>query len=160
VHAMIDIRTASEDASPPLVSRFGKSTLAVIAAAVLSVSFLAACGDDDDVSPEEAFCNAGDDLRSDVDSLSELDLVAQGTDALEEQVTAISDDIDAMKAAGAEVAADEITALETAVDELDSALSAIDGEVTVDNAAGAVVAVSSVASAGQAVYTVLDTTCS
>lgn len=128
---------------------------------VVCVSLLVACGDDDDdVSTEQAFCTAGDDLRAGVEGLVDLDLVAEGTNGLEERLIAINDDLDAMKEAAAEVAAEEIETLEAAVHELDSALEAIGNEISIDNAGSAINAVAAVGTAAQDVYTTLDAACS
>lgn len=128
--------------------------------AALAVSFLAGCGDDDDETPEEAFCNAGDSLETDVLALQDMDIVAEGTDALEEQFSAIESDLTAMKDAGSEVASEQIGALETAVDDLETAIDGLGDEITTENASAAVTAISEIATSAQAVYTELDTTCS
>jgi hypothetical protein len=112
----------------------GKRVLAVMVGVVLSVSFLASCSDDDDASPEEAFCNAGDDLRADVASLTDLDLVADGTNVLE--------------------------ALEAAGDELGSAIDGLGDEITVDNVGATLDAVGAVGGAASAVFADLSSTCS
>lgn len=138
----------------------GMRVLAVMVGVVLSVSFLASCSDDDDASPEEAFCSAGDDLRADVESLTDLDLVAEGTNVLEDRFNAIRDDITELKAAGADVAADEIEALEAAVDELGSAIDGLGDEITVDNVGATLDAVGAVGAAASDVFADLSSTCS
>jgi hypothetical protein len=127
--------------------------------ALLAVSFLAACGDDDDETPEEAFCSAGDSLETDVQALGELDIVAEGTDALEEQLGAIESDLTTMMEAGTEVAGEQIAELETAVADLETSLEGLGEELTVDNAGAAIDAVSRIVTSAQGVYTELDTTC-
>jgi outer membrane murein-binding lipoprotein Lpp len=141
---------------------FGRSRtfLTVGLGAVLAVSFLAGCGDDDDETPEEAFCSAGDSLETDVQALADTDIVAEGTDALEEQFNAIESDLTAMKDAGAEVASEPIDELDTAVDDLGTAIDDLGDEITTENATAALDAVSRIITSAQAVYTELDTTCS
>lgn len=141
---------------------FGRSRkfLTVGLGAALAVSFLAGCGDDDDETPEEAFCNAGDSLETDVQALANMDLVAEGTDALEEQFSAIESDLTALKDAGSEVASEQIGALETAVDNLETAINGLGEEITTENASAAVTAISEIGTSAQAVYTELDATCS
>ena len=136
-----------------------RSFLTIALGAMLSVSFLAACGDDDDATPEEAFCDAGDSLETNVQALSDLDLVAEGTDALEEQLGAIETDLTDMKEAGSEVAGEQIADVETAVADLETSLNDLGGELSVDNAASAIDAVSRIVTSAQAVYTELDATC-
>ena len=135
------------------------SFLTIALAAILSVSFLAACGDDDE-SPEEAFCNAGDSLESDVQALSDLDIVAEGTDGLDEQLGSIESDLTEMKEAGTEVAGEQIAELETAIADLETSLDDLGGDLTVDNAGTAIDAVSRIVTSAQAVRTELASTCS
>ncbi len=135
-----------------------RSFLAIALGAMLSVSFLAACGDDD-ATPEEAFCDAGASLESDVQALGDLDIVAEGTDALEEQLGAIESDLTAMQDAGSEVASEQIADTQTAIADLESSLESLGGELTVDNAASAIDAVSRIVTSAQAVRTELDSTC-
>ncbi len=135
-----------------------RSLLTIALGAMLSVTFLAACGDDD-ASPEEAFCDAGDSLETNVQALGDLDVVAEGTDALDEQLGAIESDLTDMKEAGSEVAGEQIANVETAVADLESSLDELGGELTVDNAASTIDAVSRIVTSAQAVYTELDSTC-
>ena len=136
-----------------------RSFLTIALGAMLSVSFLAACGDDDDATPEEAFCDAGDSLETNVQALCDLDLVAEGTDALEEQRGAIEPDLTDMKETGSQVAGEQIADVETAVADLETSLNDLGGELSVDNAASAIDAVSRIVTSAQAVYTELDSTC-
>ena len=137
-----------------------RSFLTIALGAILSVSFLAACGDDDDASPEEAFCDAGDSLQSDVQALGDLNIVAEGTAALEEQLGAIKSDLTEMKTSGYDVAGEQIANVETAVADLESSLQSLGGDLTVDNASDALDAVSQIVTSAQAVYTELTSTCS
>jgi len=141
---------------------FGRSRkfLTVGLGAVLAVSFLAGCGDDDDETPEAAFCTAGDSLETDVQALTDMDVVSEGTDALAEQFSAIESDLTAMKDSGSEVASEQISDLETAVDDLGTAIDGLGDEITAENATAALDAVSRIATSAQAVYTELDTACS
>lgn len=137
-----------------------RSFLTIALGAILAVSFLAACGDDDDASPEEAFCDAGESLESDVQALADLDIVAEGTDGLDEQLGAIESDLTEMTDSGLEVAGEQIADVETAVADLESSLQSLGGDLTVDNAGDAIDAVSQIVTSAQAVYTELTSTCS
>jgi len=102
-----------------------------------------ACGDDaDDAGGDEAdaACEARDELTSSLDDLRELDLTAEGTDALDAAVDDVGDDIaEAADAAQANVE-DEVDDVQTAFDELETAIAEADEQ---DTASGAVSSVSS-----------------
>jgi len=133
---------------------------ALVAAAALSVAVLAGCGSDDDgQSAEEAFCEAGDSLRTDVTSLASLDIIAGGTDALNESVDLVEADLVALRESGSDVAGEQIDALQSSFDELDSVVDDMVDGISVENATGIVTAVTNVGSAATAVYDVLATTC-
>ena len=102
----------------------------------------AACGGDDDngQSAEERFCEAGDELQSQVSGLADMDVVAEGTDALESRFDEIGITIDELRDAGADIAEDELSALESAFDELEEAFDAISGGNITAEAASALVA--------------------
>jgi hypothetical protein len=142
--------------------RFPKVRSSVLVVGVaLSVAALAGCGsDDDDVSPEEAFCAAGESLESDVSSLASLDLIAGGTDALNESVDAIEADLNALQESGSEVASDEIDALQSSFDELDDAVDALSDDITVENSTAIVTAITNIGTSASALYETLSTTCS
>jgi hypothetical protein len=111
------------------------------------------------VSSEEAFCAAGDSLRSNVGDLANLDIIAGGTDALNETVDAIEADLVVLQESGSDVASDEIAALQSSFEELDSTVDAMVDGISVENATGIVAAVTNVGSTAAAVYEVLSTTC-
>ena len=122
---------------------------------------VAACGDDsgDDVSSEEAFCQSGEQLETDVASLLDMDVVAEGTDAVEDAYSTIRDDADALVAAGQDIAADDVNAVEQAVDQLGSAVDDLSGELTTENASAVATAVSDLGTAAQGLQTTLTETC-
>jgi hypothetical protein len=133
----------------------------------LSIGSLGACGDDSDsagatttTSAQQAYCADADQLRSDLSSLTDLDVVADGTDAVTAQFDALEDDLSALKSSAGDAASPEISDFETSLDDLQSAIGAVSGDLTVANASGVVAAVQSVATTGTAVVTTLDSTCS
>ena len=133
---------------------------ALVVGVALSVAALAGCGsDDDDVSPEEAFCAAGESLESDVSSLASLDLIAGGTDALNESVDAIEADLKALQESGSEVASDEIDALQSSFDELDDAVDALSDDIPGDNLTAISTAIRNIGTSASALYETLSTTC-
>lgn len=148
----------------------------VVAAAVLTMGLVAGCGDDEDEqtsteetsteesgsaegSSEEAFCAAGDSLESNVEGLGDIDIVAEGTDALDAQFDAIKSDLEDLRSSGSDVAAEEIAALETAVDQLEVDLDALGDDVSAEGASAVGDSVNSVATAARAVRDRLDATC-
>jgi hypothetical protein len=128
---------------------------------LIVVLALAACGDDSDSgqSDEEAFCEAGEQLETDVAALADMDVVAEGTDALGDAFSTIRDDTDALVASGQEFAADDINALEQAVDEFGTAVDDLGGDLTTDNANAVLTAVSDIGTAAASLQTTLTETC-
>ncbi len=109
--------------------------------------------------PRKPSATPGDSLESDVQALADLDIVAEGTDGLDEQLGAIESDLTEMMDAGTEVAGEQIAELETAIADLETSLDELGGDLTVDNATVAVDAVSRIVTSAQAVYTELASTC-
>ena len=131
--------------------------LAVLAGALLTMGLVAGCGDDE--SPEEAFCSAGDSLESNIEGLGDIDLVSEGTNALDQQFSAIQSDLDELRDSGSDVAADEIAALETAVDALGDDLNALGDDISAESASAVGDSLNSVVTTAQAVVTRLQSTC-
>jgi hypothetical protein len=132
-------------------------TLVLVAAALA----LVACGDDSDSgqSDEQAFCEAGDQLETDVAALSEVDVVAEGTNAVDEALNTLRADTEALVVSGQEFAADDINELERAVDGLGVALDDLDGELTAANGAAVLDAFSVIGTAADNLQTTLTETC-
>jgi len=139
--------------------RRARSVVGVVALVLMSLGFAAGCGSDSE-SSEEAFCEARDSLRANVEGIAEIDVIAGGTDAISERFAAIKSDLQQLKDSGSEVAADEIVALESSVDELGSALEALGADISVEGALAVRNAASSVVTAAGDVLDRLSTTCS
>lgn len=122
-------------------TRSGARRLVAVAALTASVLQLAACGDDDDAASGPDVCETRDDLQTSVDALMDVDVVEQGSDALEAAVADMTDAADAMAEAAAAELDDEVDDLRTAIDELETAVS------TVGDADGPAAAVADVSSA-------------
>lgn len=123
---------------------------------VLAIGGLAACSDDDnELSAQEQYCSAGESLESSVNSLVNLDVVAEGTNGVETALTQLADDVEQLREAADDAAADDVEALESALDDLESALSAVSGELSPENATAVLDAVSAVTTTGAAVYDTL-----
>lgn len=128
----------------------------LLAAAGLAVVLVAGCGDDDEKSAQETYCEAGESLEASVTALASLDLVAEGTDGLESALDTVEDDVDDLGDSANDAAADEVDALQQSVDDLESALSDLGGEITGENATAVGAAVQAVGAAAQGVYATLS----
>lgn len=89
--------------------------------AAASVLGLAACGDDGDggdegAAEEPGICEARADLDTSFAALGDIDIVNDGTDALREAVDAIAADVEALREAAGDEAADEVDAVEESYD--------------------------------------------
>jgi septal ring factor EnvC (AmiA/AmiB activator) len=135
---------------------------------VLSVAFVAACGDDDSestssttstTSAEGTFCADADQLKTDLSSLSALKVPDDGKDAVKTQLDTVKSDLSTLKSSAQEVASTEISALETSLAGLESAVSSITGDLTASNAAAVVTAIEAVGTNGSAVVTKLEDGC-
>jgi len=135
-----------------------------IAALVLAAT---GCSDDDDgVSAEEKYCEAGQSLESNVDTLSGLigvedpgqimDLVVESSGDLESAVDAVEADLEALRDAANEAAADEVDALQEAMVGLNDAVSDLGDDLAVDNALATQESAQAAVTAAQAVYDTLS----
>lgn len=151
--------SAIESDSQLDVPRRGRRWSGVAVVAALSLATLSACGSDGE-SSEDAFCDAGDSLQSNVEGIADIDIVSGGTDAVTDQIDAIQSDVAQLSESGPDVAADEISALETAVDDVSSALEGLGDDISVENAQLILSAVGTVVTTAGAVYERLDAACS
>ena len=142
-------------------TRLFRRPLGLAVGAALALSIVAGCGSDgEQASPEEQFCAAGEDLRSELSSLASLDVVQGGIDGITASIDAIKGDLSDMRASGSEVAASEIETLQTSVDELSSSVEALGGDISVSNATAVATAVAAVGTSARGVLDALTSTCS
>jgi len=106
-------------------------------ALALSVASLAACGDDSDssgttttTSAEQAYCADADQLKSDVASIKDMDVVSDGTDAVTAEIDTLKGDLSSLKSSAGDLASSEITTFETS---LDAFLRAVEERPTGDD---------------------------
>jgi hypothetical protein len=138
-----------------------RRAVGVVVLASLSLGFASGCGSDESAeSTEDAFCDAGDSLRTNIETVADIDIVSGGTDAISERYTAIESDLAQLQDSGSDLAADEISALDSAVDDLGSALEALGEDISVANAQQISTSVADVVSAAGNVLERLSTTCS
>ncbi len=129
----------------------------VVAVMVIGVT---ACGDDDDApSAEVTFCEAGDSFQSDIEALVSLDVIAEGTDALNESFEAVKSDLDQLRESGEEIASEDIDAIESSLDALSDVIESLGEDISVEGATAAGTAVTGVVDSTNAIYETLSTTC-
>ena len=121
---------------------------------VLGAAALTACGSDENA--QDAYCDAGDAVRSSLASLTDLDLVAEGTDGLNSAVDEVRDDLNELSDTATDAAADEVSALDDSVAALEDAISDLSGGVSTDDAAALGTAIQSIGTAAQDVYETLS----
>jgi hypothetical protein len=144
----------------------------VLAGALATVLALSACGDDNDdqagnstaeattTSTGEALCAAIDDVEQDVGALADIDVLADGTDAVEARLTTIREDLADIKELAPDAAPEEAEAFDSALESLDDAITALgDGSLTAESAQDVVAAGASTIEAGQAYLGALDDAC-
>jgi hypothetical protein len=119
-------------------SRFRRTS--VVAVTFVALGTLAACGDDDDdssadttpapttTSAEDALCADREQLTTAMQGLTELDIVASGTDGLQAAVTEVKDSLSALKESASDSFQPQVEAVESSIQGLETAIS--DGSVS------------------------------
>ena len=146
---------------------------AAVVGVLAVVLVLGACGDDDDddggggqaattttTAGGDELCPAVDDLRQDVGALDDVDVVQEGTSAVEDQLDAIRDDLSQIRQAAPDTAPDEADAFDRALTSLDDAGEAVgDGELTAESARDLADAAASTVRTGDSYLQALDEAC-
>ena len=145
-----------------------------VAGALAILLALGACGDDDGdqaasstttaesttTSPDDALCGAIDDVEQDIRALGDLDVLAEGTDAVEARLTSIREDLTEIQDLAPDTAPDEAEAFDSSLASLDDAIAAVeDGSLTAQSVQDVVAAAASTVEAGQAYLDTLDDAC-
>ena len=128
----------------------------LVVGAGLGIALLAGCGNDDDKSAQDKYCEAGQSLESSVLALGNVDLIAEGTDALEPALGAVVDDVKELRDTASDAATDDVNALQESLDNLGSAISGLGDEVTAENVSTLATEVQNVSTSAQAVYGTLS----
>ena len=131
----------------------GIRRLAVVAC--VGVLALGACGSDEE-SAQDQYCQAGADLQASLAALVDLDLIASGTDGLNDAIEQVSDDVGALRENASDATADDVEALEASVDGLEESISTLGGELSSDNLTAVRDAIGEVSAAAQAVISTLS----
>jgi hypothetical protein len=129
---------------------FGVGLRSAAVATVLGAVALTGCGSDE--SAQEKYCDAGESVRSSLASLTDLDLIAEGTDGLNSAVGDVRSDLNELSDAATDAAADEVDTLEDAVEGLEQAISDLSGGVSTDDAAALGTAIQGIGTAAEAVF--------
>jgi predicted nucleic acid-binding Zn-ribbon protein len=105
-------------------------------------------------------CDQKDALEAAVDDLANLDVLAEGTNALDASVENVKTELDDLKTAVGDEVADEVDAMETAVEDADDTLSGISDDATLNEKIDDVQsAVTGVATAADSLVTALEADC-
>jgi hypothetical protein len=101
------------------ISRGTRTRLAVLLAVMLLLA-AGACSDDDDTAADPGYDACADwaRLRDSVAALGDVDVVAEGTNALEVALDDVIDAVDQLRDSAGETIGDEVDALGSAVDDL------------------------------------------
>ena len=130
-------------------------------ALALAALFLAACGGDSQEEALENVCNAGDDIEQRVDNLASLTILTASAEEIEEDLNAISDDVETIKDSAGDLREDEREAVDEAAQSLestvDTSLSEIGGSQSLEDVAtGIESAIGQLGSSVQALFTPID----
>ena len=127
----------------------------VSASLALSAPFFAiACGDSgSDV------CSAGDDVQESVEALLEINVIEEGTNAVEAAFEEFEADIEALADEAAEEFDDEINAVRSAADGVSSAINDTEGDPLPDRAGAIREALTVLGESTTALLSAVDTEC-
>ena len=139
-------------------------TFLLIAATILMV---VACGDDDEpsdgsngASPTASVCDDKAAVEEAVADLANIDITAEGTNALNAAVDNVKTELQDLKTTVSEDVADEVEGLETAVDDAQETLSGIGDDSTLNQRIDAVQsALTGIATAAEDLTTALQNEC-
>ena len=137
----------------------------VVLIVALLASVAAACGDDDDSSSDTgdtstaSVCDQRDNLNQSVNDLTDLDVIAGGTDSLNAAVDRVESDLDSLAAATSSEVQAEVDDLNDAIDRADESFSNLDDESLLAATAQVALTIADVAIAGEALVTALAIEC-
>ena len=104
-------------------------------------------------------CAAGDDVRESVQTILDMNVIEEGTNALEEAFDEFQADVEALADEAAEEFDDEIAAVRTAADGVSSAIADTEGDPLPDRADAIGEAVGALGDATTALLSAVDTVC-
>ena len=105
-------------------------------------------------SPVLSFCDTVQTLQASLQSLKNMDVVAEGTDALQASVDQIKSDLEGVGASGKDLVSADVETIKTSVDALQASIDNIkSGTPIKDEAVGIAADLASIAQAGEAIMT-------
>lgn len=136
----------------------------VVLIVALLASVAAACGDDDDSSDTggastPSVCDQRDSLNQSVNDLTELDVIAGGTDSLNAAVDRVESDLDSLAATTSSEVQAEVDDLNDAIDRAEETFADLDDESLLAATAEVAVTVLDVTIAADALVTALAIEC-
>ena len=133
------------------------------------LAFAAACGDDDDddggdnggddTGSADTVCQEKEELDSAVASLTDVDVIAEGTEALNASLANVRTSLDNLGDSVSDEVADEVEGMETAVDDAEEILSDLDDASLNEQIDAVQSALTGVATASVALGTALQEDC-
>ena len=108
---------------------------------------------------EQAFCDAAEQLQTDVEALADVDVVDGGLDAVNAQLDLIKSDAEDLANAGSDAAASQIDDLEAAVDALGDDLDTMNADPSADALSTVASDIGEVVTTTQALVDQLTDTC-
>lgn len=100
-------------------------------ASCLALAATSACGDDESASP---VCEARDELASSVAEVVEVDVAAEGPDALGDALDDVRTDLDDLGEVASDELGDEVEGLRTALSDLEAAVGTLDEQASAADA--------------------------
>ena len=111
-----------------------KTGVILVGLALLVGGGAVACGDDDDASAEEQYCEALDGLEASIAELTALDPATASIDQIDEARDDIRSSLEDVDAAAEDVGSERIDELDGAVEDLEGAVDDVSGDATVPEA--------------------------
>lgn len=112
--------------------------IGVLAVALGVMLVLAACGDDDDESPEEMLCNEIGQLETEINDLQAIDLATAPIGDIRDQVDAVLESMAAVAEARTGVGEARVEALQTAVSGLGDTIVGLDEGFSIEDISDAI----------------------
>jgi hypothetical protein len=137
----------------------------LFAVLVAALTFAAACSDDDDDddtggTATASVCDEAQAVQDSVAELSDLDVLAEGTNALSAAVTDVKTELADLRGAVSADVEDEVEAMESAVTDAEEILSGIEDDATLNEMIDDVQsALTGIATAATALDTALQNDC-
>ena len=133
-------------------ARTSSNVIRVVVATAIVV--IAGCSSDDDPStsesstttPEADVCAERDALENSIAGLKEVDVTAEGTNALESSISDVQDDLNALAGSVGDELEPEVTDVQDAVDDLQTAAGDLGSDGGVSDALAALAEVASTSS--------------